>query len=155
MLSFSLLNKRLISSNKNMNINNSFTNFTKFIKLSKFNFARKKTTNLATSNNNNKNEIELDNENVKIINVVREEVPIKISPYFNDAVSEREKSATNISISQLIDSGSKNKKNESEILKKQKAEVVKTKQKLVSAKKQSKTIGVIMENIKRELPKEL
>jgi polynucleotide 5'-kinase involved in rRNA processing len=125
----------------------------------KYNFARKvKASSSVSPNSNKKNQNEenqSDLEDAKTINVVREDVPIKISPYFSKAVSDKEKSATSINISQLVEVSGKKQKADAMTLE-EKQEVIKTKQKLTAAKKQSsKTIGVVIENIKRELPKEL
>ncbi len=137
------------------------TNLPKFsINFPKYNFARKVKASESTNNNSNKktknqeNDAE-DSEDTKTINIVREDVPIKISPYFSKAVSDKEKSASSINISQLVEAGGKKQKDNAMTLE-EKQEVIKTKQKLTAAKKQSaKTIGVVIENIKRELPKEL
>jgi hypothetical protein len=140
----------------------------------KFNFARK--TNTKDKNNMNKNnkEIELvDNENLdfdnnednreskqpkktntpKTINIIQQEVPIRISPYFSKAVSEREKSAAYVSVANLVEeekkAGRKSVNDE---------ELNILKQKIAAARKQYKKgrkIGMVVENIKRELPKEL
>lgn len=116
----------------------------------KFNFAR----NLSSKSKSNIKDENIDKEaqdsDSKLINLVKEDVPIKISPYFSKAVSEKEKSFSSINISQLV----KSEKKSQDISSEQKAEIIKTKQKLAAAKKQSKAIGVIVENIKRELPKE-
>lgn len=138
------------------------TNLPKFsINFPKYNFARKVKASESTNNNSNKktknqeNDAE-DSEDTKTINIVREDVPIKISPYFSKAVSDKEKSASSINISQLVEAGGKKKQKDNAMTLEEKQEVIKTKQKLTAAKKQSaKTIGVVIENIKRELPKEL
>jgi len=138
------------------------TNLPKFsINFHKYNFARKVKASESTNNNSNKktknqeNDAE-DSEDTKTINIVREDVPIKISPYFSKAVSDKEKSASSINISQLVEAGGKKKQKDNAMTLEEKQEVIKTKQKLTAAKKQSaKTIGVVIENIKRELPKEL
>ena len=137
------------------------TNLPKFsINFPKYNFARKvKASESINKNSNQKTknqENDLENsEDTKTISIVRENVPIKISPYFSKAVSEKEKSASSINISQLVEAGGKKQKSNAMTLE-EKQEVIKTKQKLTAAKKQSaKTIGVVIENIKRELPKEL
>jgi len=137
------------------------TNLPKFsINFPKYNFARKVKASESTNKNSNQktknqeNDAE-DSEDTKTINIVREDVPIKISPYFSKAVSDKEKSASSINISQLVEAGGKKQKSNAMTLE-EKQEVIKTKQKLTAAKKQSaKTIGVVIENIKRELPKEL
>jgi hypothetical protein len=64
---------------------------------------------------------------------------IKIQPYFSNAVSEKEKSHTNISVSSLIEVKKSKSKQDKEERKKQ----------------QEKKKAVMIENIKRELPKEL
>lgn len=123
----------------------------------KYNFVRKTKASASINNSNKKSKIEENeySEDSKTINIVREDVPIKISPYFSKAVSDKEKSASSINISQLVETGGKKQKAEGMTLE-EKQEVIKTKQKLTAAKKQSaKTIGVVIENIKRELPKEL
>lgn len=140
------------------------TNLPKFsINFPKYNFARKVKASESTSNNSNKKTKNQENdaedsedlEDTKTISIVREDVPIKISPYFSKAVSDKEKSASSINISQLVEAGGKKQKSNAMTLE-EKQEVIKTKQKLTAAKKQSaKTIGVVIENIKRELPKEL
>ena len=142
---------------KNININTTFGIRNIFgISFHKFNFARKTSNKSTGAKKDNNSDSDLDeNFDSKTINVVREEVPIKISPYFSKAVSEKEKSASSINISQLVEAAAKNKKTE-EMSVEQKNEIIKTKQKLTAAKKQqAKTIGVVVENIKRELPKEL
>jgi hypothetical protein len=64
---------------------------------------------------------------------------IKITPYFSKAVSEKEKSHTNVSVSALITQ--------------KKAKTTKLKESRKKILEQKK--NVIIENIKRELPKEL
>ena len=142
---------------KNINLNTTFGIRNIFgISFPKFNFARKTSNKSTGAKKDNNSDSDLDeNFDNKTINVVREEVPIKISPYFSKAVSEKEKSASSVNISQLVEAAAKNKKTE-EMSAEQKNEIIKTKQKLTAAKKQqAKTIGVVVENIKRELPKEL
>lgn len=112
-----------------------------FVCFDKFNFARKVSA--------------AKKSNGKTVEVVKEEVPIRITPYFSKAVSEKEKSSANINISELVEAATGKK--ESFEQKQNKERIKKLKQKLDAAKKQKagKKIGVIMENIKRELPKEL
>ena len=125
--------------------------------LPKYNFARKvKSASNQKEDNDINEEILEGNKNSKTINVIRESVPIKISPYFGKAVSDKEKSASSINISQLVEMTGKTKNKAEDMTFEEKQEVIKTKQKLTAAKKQkARTIGVVLENIKRELPKEL
>jgi hypothetical protein len=86
------------------------------------------------------------------IEIIQEEYPIQIRPYFHEAVSEKEKSYTSINVSQLMEEqgGKKKELTEEEI------KIQNRKQKILKAKKmKGKKKDVILENIKRELPKEL
>jgi hypothetical protein len=89
----------------------------------------------------------------KNINIIKEEVVVKIKPYFPNAVSEKEKSHTHIDSSKT-DTGKKAKKdsgvkdtNSLEILKNKRVD----KKKIAAVRKAS----LFMQNIKRELPEEL
>jgi hypothetical protein len=138
-----------------------------FINFSKFSFARKSFLN------NKETELikEIENEtksektgkslksskqqsNEPTLKVVKQEIPIRISPYFSKAVSEKEKSVTNISVTQAFE------EEKEEVVDKKLAEndLRKHKQKLASARRQkdrSRKIDVLVETIKRELPKEM
>jgi len=88
------------------------------------------------------------------VKVVKQEIPIRISPYFSKAVSEKEKSVTNISVTQAFE------QEKEEVAEKSLSEqdLRKHKQKLASARKQkdqARKIDVLVETIKRELPKEM
>jgi hypothetical protein len=84
--------------------------------------------------------IKLKKQTPKTINIESSTTEeIKIKPYFSTAVSEKAKSHTNISVSSLIEEKKSKTKKQKEDRKKQ--------------QEQKKT--VIIENIKRELPKEL
>jgi hypothetical protein len=89
----------------------------------------------------------------KNINIIKEEVKVKIQPYFPNAVSEKEKSYTHIDTGK-IDSGKRSKK-ESSIKDSSSLEILKNKRvdkkKIAAARKAS----LFMQNIKRELPEEL
>lgn len=139
-----------------------------FLNFSKFSFARK------TYLNNKEQELinEIENETSKsektgkagkssksvtkesTVRVIREEIPIRISPYFSNAVSEKEKSVSNISITATLEQEKEElgEENLSE------NDLRKHKQKLASARKQkdkARKIDVLVETIKRELPKEM
>ncbi len=141
-----------------LQVNASHLNSSKlFRNLQKFNFSRKvskdKKISQDSSEASQNESTPLKDE--KTINIIREDLPIKINPYFSKAVSERQKSATNVTITSVSGNAKKQSFRE-DLSADQKEEVIKTKQKLAAARKQkSKTIGVIVENIKRELPKEL
>jgi hypothetical protein len=99
-----------------------------------------------------KNDLE-ENLKDKNINVIKEEVFVRIKPYFPNAVSEKEKSHTHIDSSKT-DGGKKGKRdsgvkdsNSLEILKNKRVD----KKKIAAARKAS----LFMQNIKRELPEDL
>lgn len=99
-----------------------------------------------------KNDLE-ENLKDKNINIIKEQVTVKIKPYFPNAVSEREKSHTHIDSSKTT-TGKKGKKdsgvkdsNSLEILKNKRVD----KKKIAAARKAS----LFMQNVKRELPDEL
>lgn len=99
-----------------------------------------------------KNELEESLKN-KNINIMKEEVVVKIQPYFPNAVSEKEKSHTHIDTGK-IETGKKSKK-ESAVKDSSSLEILKNKRvdkkKIAAARKAS----LFMQNIKRELPDEL
>jgi hypothetical protein len=99
-----------------------------------------------------KNDLE-ENLKDKNINIIKEEIIVKIKPYFPNAVSEKEKSHTHIDSSKTYN-GKKAKKdtgikdsNSLEILKNKRVD----KKKIAAARKAS----LFMQNIKRELPEDL
>lgn len=124
-------------------ISKSLIHFNKrsILQFTKFNFARK-----------------IKENTPKVQEVVKEEVKIRISPYFSKAVKDKDKSHQNVNIALLNEDATEDRKNVEDFQETQIRERIKTlKQKLDSAKKAKtgKKIGVVMENVKRELPKEL
>jgi hypothetical protein len=122
--------------------------------VSKFNFSRQ-----GSSQNKSVKPEKISkesDENVKTINVIKEDIPMKINPYFSKGLIDKDKVNLNVPTSNEDDEFLKASGFRDILSKDQKDQVIKSKQKLSSAKGQkSKTIGVIVENIKRELPKEL
>jgi hypothetical protein len=95
-------------------------------------------------------------EDVKTINVIKEDIPMKINPYFSKALADKDKVNINVASSTEEDEYLKASAFRDILSKDQKDQIVKVKQKLTAARsKKSKKIGVMVENIKRELPKEL
>jgi hypothetical protein len=115
------------------------------VNMPKFNFARKSMDNLDGSLKKEKKIVAPKVKEPKV-EIIKEEVAIKISPYFTNAVSEREKSHATINIKDddAVQNNEDNLKDH--------------KQKLASARRQKdkrqKKIDTMVENIKRELPKE-
>jgi hypothetical protein len=137
----------------------------RIINFSQFNFARKSFLNNKEqelikeieneTNSEKKGKASKSSKSTKepTVKVIKEEIPIRISPYFSKAVSEKEKSVSSISITASIEEKEgKTQKQVSE------NDLRSHKQKLASARKQKdqgRKIDVLVETIKRELPKEL
>ena len=89
----------------------------------------------------------------KNINIIKEEVIIKINPYFPNAVSEKEKSYTNIDTGKLDET--KKSKKETNIKDANSIEILKNKRVYKKKIAAGRKASLFMQNIKRELPDEL
>ena len=145
-----LTNKLLKKTFSSFNVK--YSNFPNILfKFNRFNFSNKGTKKDIVEADIDSNEPKKETKTIKLI---KESIPIKINPYFG---TDEMESPKKISASDIKKTEKKKLQEDTIMTEEQKLLVEKKQQKLIrtKAQKKAKTIQVILENIRRDLPKEL